>query len=526
MKDVLNRQSKKYATCAKRLPPCNNICPAGEEIQTWIGLAKAKKFWEAWDVITQKNPFPAIHGRVCYHYCETRCNRIQYDETVGIHCIERFLGDMALTENWSLPANDKKTGKKILVVGAGPAGLSAACYLRLMGHDVTIYEALPKPGGTMLVGIPAYRLPREVLFGEIERILKTGIKIEYNRKVEDVIKEKQGGGFDAVFLAIGAHLGKNVAIQMANNCLVTDAADYLRGVALAVEHQLGSRLVVYGGGNTAIDVARTARRLGVKEITVIYHRTRDKMSAFPHEIEDALAEGVKFTYLRSITALNRNTLTLGVNELDEKGRSKSTGVIETLETDALIFALSQIPDSEFLRKIPGIELQSNGVVTVDNFFMTGCRGIFAGGDMIPYDRSVTAAVGQGRRAAQHINAYLNDTVFSQDPYPELIHLDRLHISAEKSSKTKQAVLPAEVSVTSFAEIVQDCSQEEILNEAERCFSCGNCFGCGKCYTICPVKVISHSEIDGKVTGINTDKCIGCGKCFKVCPCGAMVIIDR
>jgi formate dehydrogenase (NADP+) beta subunit len=519
-------KSKKIAICAKGLPPCNNICPAGEDIQSWISLAKEKKFHEAWEVITQNNPFPAIHGRVCYHYCETRCNRIQHDETVGIHCIERFLGDMALAEKWSFSPVGAKTGKKILVVGSGPAGLSAACHLRRMGHDVTIYEALPKPGGTMLVGIPAYRLPREILFGEIERIFKAGVKIEYNRRVEDVIKEKQHGAFDAVFLAIGAHLGKNLAIQLENNCLVMEAVDYLRSVALGTGHEVGSRLAIYGGGNTAIDVARTAKRLGVPDVSIVYYRTREKMAAFPQEIEDALAEGIKFVYLRSITGINRNTLSLSVNELDEKGRSKNIGKTETMEIDTLVFALSQIPDSEFLRKVPEIELQPNGIVSVDNFFMTGCRGIFAGGDMIPYDRSVTMAVGQGRRAAHHINAYLNDTVFSEPPSLELIHIDRLHIDSEKSKKTTQKALGPDLCVKSFAEVVQDCAEEEILHEAGRCFSCGNCFGCGKCYTTCPVKVIAHSEVDGKVTGINVDGCIGCSKCFKVCPCGAMTMVDR
>jgi len=526
MNNPSGHKSKKIAICTKGLPSCDNICPAGEDIQGWISLAKEKKFRQAWELIIQSNPFPAIHGRVCYHYCETRCNRIQYDTTVSIHCIERFLGDMALENGWTAPASGAKTGKKILVVGGGPAGLSASYYLRLMGHDVTIYEALSKLGGTMLVGIPAYRLPRRVLSGEIDRILKIGVKVEYNHRVEDVIKEKQYGGFDAVFLAIGAHLGKNTALSLENPCKVMDAIDYLREVSFGVDHKLGSRMVIYGGGNTGIDVARSAKRLGVSDITIIYHRTREKMSAFPQEIDDALAEGIKFTFLRSITGLNQNTLTLSVNEMDEKGRSKNTGKVETVQTDTLIFALSQTPDSEFLHKIPEVEVQPNGVVTVDNFFMTGYRGIFAGGDAIPYDRSVTVAVGQGRQAAYHINAYLNDTVFSKAPNLELIHFDRLHIDSEKSKKTEQKTLDADIRIKSFDEAVHGSTQDEILYEANRCFSCGNCFGCGKCYAICPVKVITHSESDGRVTSIDTDKCIGCGKCFKICPCGAMTMVDR
>ncbi|MDR1057337.1 MAG: FAD-dependent oxidoreductase [Coxiellaceae bacterium] len=522
-------KSRKVAVCVKKTPPCNNICPAGEDIQHWLNLAKEQKYHEAWQVILQSNPFPAIHGRVCYHYCETRCNRIQHDSTVGIHCIERFLGDMALREKWAAPALNTNTKKEILIVGAGPAGLTAAYYLRLFGYNVTIYESLPQAGGMMLIGIPAYRLPREILFGEINRVLNTGIKIEYNHKVQDVIKEKDDHGFDAVFLAIGAHLGKDIAIQIEDPCIVMDAIDYLRGIALGRSTALGSRLVVYGGGNTAIDVARSAKRLGVSDVNIVYHRTRERMSAFNREIEAALAEGIKFTFLRSIIALNHNTLTLSINEIDNKGRPKNTGKIETLEIDALIFALGQIPDSEFLRKIPEVGLQPAGVITIDDLFITGYRGIFAGGDMIPFDRSITAAVGHGRRAAYCIDSYLGHThtSFGELPFSkELASFDKLHISDEKSQKTMEKMLQAGTRVKSFSEVIPSCTQNEVLYESKRCFSCGNCFGCGKCYAVCPVTAITHSKLDGKVTEINPAKCIDCSQCFKICPCGAINMIDR
>ena len=288
----------------------------------------------------------------------------------------------------------------------------------------------------MLAGIPAYRLPREVLAGEIKRITDMGIEIKYNHKTTDVLAEKAAGNFDAVFLAIGAHLGKNIAIPIKNPCKIFDAVDYLRLLSLHQNPKPSKHLAIYGGGNTAIDVARSAKRLGVPEITIIYHRTQNKMSAFENEIKEALEENIKFIFLRSIVGLKENTLSLSINELDEKGRSKHTGSFESLEIDTLVFALSQIPDSEFLREVPNIEVQPNGVVTVDEYYMTGHEGIFAGGDMIPYDRSVTIAVGQGKQAARHINAYLNDTVFNSPPRHELALFDKLHITLQKSPLTE------------------------------------------------------------------------------------------
>lgn len=527
MNGPVRPKSKMIAVYTDRLPPCNNACPAGENIQKWLNLAKQEKFHEAWETIVQNNPFPSIHGRVCYHYCETKCNRIQYDATVGIHCVERFLGDMALAKGWSIKAG-AATGKKVLIVGAGPAGLSAAYHLRLVGHEVTIYEDLPQPGGTMLVGIPSYRLPQEILFGEINRILNMGVKIEYNRKVEDVIAEKERGSFDVVFLAIGAHLGKNLVFPVENPCPIIDAVDYLRESTFGRVPHLGPRLAIYGGGNTAIDVARSAKRLGVSDVFIIYHRTREKMSVFSHEIEEALEEGVKFIFLRTIIGLNNNKLYLNINELDERGRPKPAGGrVENLEIDALIFALNQIPDSEFLRKVPGIEVQTNGVVAVDEDFMTGCKGIFAGGDMIPYDRSVTVAVGQGKHAAYHINAYLNGTNFNFPARHEPALFEQLHISENeaKSQKPKQESLDVSTRLKSFVEVVQNCAQDVVLNETKRCFSCGNCFECDACYKICPVKAITKLG-PGKRYKIDIEKCIGCGKCYKVCPCGAIIMTDR
>ncbi len=538
IKQELKKRSKKIAVCLNKLPPCNAICPAGEDIQRWIELAKQNEYYPAWQVILEKNPFPSVHGRVCYHYCETRCNRTQYDSTVNIHCIERFLGDLAIKEGWQIEPLKVTSGKRVLVVGAGPAGLTAAFYLRLLGHSVTIYEALPKPGGMMLVGIPEYRLPKQILFGEIARITSMGVKIEYGHPVSDLAKEQADGNFDAVFLALGAHLGRNLAIPIDRPSLVMDAVEYLREVALGHTPNLGAKMVIYGGGNTAIDVARTARRLGVQDVTIVYHRTKDKMSAFDHEIKDALEEGIKLIFLRSVLDFINGNITVSINELDDKGRPKNTGQTEKIPADCLIFALNQIPDSEFLRKNSEIDLQPNGSVAVDNFFMTGMRGVFAGGDMIPGDRSVTLAVGHGRRAAYHINAYLNAKVFVKRAKGDLAMFEKLHISSDLSSYDKlnicevksktwfECTLSASKRTQSFAEVLLGIDQAGVKHESERCFSCGNCFGCGKCYAICPVNAIQHDSKSGKVTKVDAELCMGCGKCVKVCPCGAMTMVDR
>lgn len=528
-------KSKRIAAYVSNLPPCNSACPAGENIQQYLNLVSRQEFKQAWKVIMQNNPFPSVCGRVCYYYCETKCNRAQYDETVSIHCVEKFLGDTALEQNWQIiPGKD--TGKKVLIIGAGPAGLSAAYHLRLMGHDITIYEALARVGGMMAVGIPDYRLPPNVLSGEVARLVNMGIKIQYNYKVNDVLTEKIKGGFDAVFLGIGAHIGKSIVLPSHDPCQLLDAADYLRSVAFNQAISVGSKLVIYGGGNTAIDVARSARRLGVSDVSVVYHRTREKMPAFSHEVNEAIEEGVKFIFLRTLVEINQNNLTMSVNALDEHGRPKATGEFDNITVDTIIFALNQVPDSDFLRKIPEIEFNSNDAVIIDEDCMTGYSGIFAGGDMTPYDRSVTVAIGHGKKAAFNINAYLYSTNYNKPPRHEAALFNQLHINTEKSPKITESLVDPEIRLQSFAPIVKNRNQEEILTEAKRCFSCGNCFTCDACYNICPVKAISKHNVavkllersicEDKGYEINTEICIGCSKCFKTCPCGAIVMHDR
>jgi NADPH-dependent glutamate synthase beta subunit-like oxidoreductase len=306
------------------LPPCNHACPAGENIQAWLALAQAGDYRGAWETLMADNPLPATHGRVCYHPCETACNRAEMDSAVSIHTVERFLGDMATAERWTIPTAPA-TGRRILVVGAGPSGLSAAYHLAKLGHQVEIREAGPLPGGMLHFGIPAYRLPRADLLAEIARIEQMGVRIVLNHKVTDLQAERDSGRFDAVFVAIGAHVGKHVDIPARDAVRVLDAVALLRDTAIGSMPLLGRRVVVYGGGNTAMDAARSLRRLGADEALIVYRRDRAHMPAHEFEADEALAEGVKIRWLTTIKEIVGSTLTVERMTIDDKGRPQPTG---------------------------------------------------------------------------------------------------------------------------------------------------------------------------------------------------------
>ena len=261
------------------LPPCNAGCPAGENIQAWLAHTQAGRHEQAWRELVADNPLPAIHGRVCYHPCESVCNRAELDSAVSIHSVERFLGDLALERGWRFDPPPVRSGKRVLVIGAGPSGLSAAYHLARLGHEVEIRDAGDEPGGMMRYGIPAYRLPRDVLAGEIDRIAALGVRITCGHRVEDLAAERAEGGFDAVFVAVGAHLSKRVDIPAREAGRIVDAVSFLRSVASGERPVIGRRVAVYGGGNTAMDAARVARRLGADEALIVYRRTREQMPA-------------------------------------------------------------------------------------------------------------------------------------------------------------------------------------------------------------------------------------------------------
>ena len=508
-----------------RLPPCNNACPAGEDIQGWLFHAESGDYEKAWRALVANNPLPAVMGRVCYHPCEGVCNRAQIDAPVGIHSVERFLGDEAIRLGWKFDAPPPATAKRVLVVGAGPSGLSAAYHLRRLGHAVTIHEAGPLAGGMMRFGIPNYRLPREVLDAEVQRILDLGVSLELNRKVANIADSMKAGSFDAAFLAVGAHIGKRAFIPAGDATRIVDAVSVLHSMEGKDKPMLGRRVVVYGGGNTAMDVARTAKRLGATDAIIVYRRTREKMPAHDFEVEEALQEGVMIKWLSTIKQAGEGSIILEKMALDDKGFPQPTGEFETLGADSVVLALGQDVDLSLLDGVPGLEIK-DGTVQVASNMMTGHPGIFAGGDMVPSERTVTVAIGHGKKAARHIDAWLRGTRFAPAPKHELAGFERLNTwYYTDAPKTVQPQLDIIRRRTTFDEVQGGLDETNALFEARRCLSCGNCFECDNCYGVCPDNAVIKLG-PGKRFEFNYDYCKGCGMCATECPCGAITMVDE
>jgi len=505
-----------------RMPPCNNACPAGENIQKWLYDAEDGSYEAAWRTLMEDNPLPAIMGRVCYHPCETACNRGQLDESVGINSVERFLGDEAIRQGWTVDVLAPPSGKRVLVVGAGPSGLSAAYHLARMGHTVTIKEAGPLAGGMMRFGIPTYRLPRDVLDAEVGRILDLGVTLELDAKVTDIGATMRDEAFDAVFLAVGAHIGKRAYIPAGESARILDAVTMLRSMEGEERPLLGRRVVVYGGGNTAMDAARTAKRLGATDAIVVYRRTRDAMPAHDIEVEEAMDEGVAMKWLSTIKHADGGRLLLERMELDDTGFPQPTGETEELEADSLILALGQEADLSLLDDVPGIEIE-DGVVQVSPSMMTGHPGIFAGGDMVPAERTVTVGVGHGKQAARNIDQWLRGEAYVHPPRPGIADFDLLntwyYADAPRSVAPQLDIARRR---STFDEVAGGLTTDNALYEARRCLSCGNCFECDNCYGVCPDNAVIKLG-PGRRYEFDLDYCKGCGICVQECPCGAITL---
>jgi NADPH-dependent glutamate synthase beta subunit-like oxidoreductase len=531
----------------RRLPPCNHACPAGEDVQSWLYEAEAGGggYERAWRQLVAVNPLPAVMGRVCYHPCETACNRAQLDEAVGINSVERFLGDHAIRAGWELPQPAPPTGRRVLVIGAGPSGLSAAYQLARRGHHVTVREQAGKPGGMMRYGIPAYRLPRDVLDVEIARVLALGVQLECNQLVEDLPAAIREGAYDATFLAVGAHLARQVEIPGGTAARVLDAVRLLHDLGEGEQPQLGRRVVVYGGGDTALDAARSARRLGASEPVVVYRRTRERMPAHATELAEAEQEGVAFRWLSTIAAADGERLTIERMRLDESGFPQPTGEYESLDADTVVLALGQDADLALLRGLPGVEVEDH-VVKVDARMMTGHPGVFAGGDVVPAQRMAAVAVGHGARAARCIDGWLRGVPALQarlapagpepqaqlapapaGPEAQLAGFERINPwYFTDAPRTVQPLLASVRRQSTFEEVVKGLDESSALFEARRCLSCGNCFSCDNCYGVCPDNAVIKPGPDGAPYAFDLDYCKGCGMCATECPCGAIEMVPE
>ncbi|HTS95977.1 MAG TPA: NAD(P)-binding protein [Streptosporangiaceae bacterium] len=508
------------------LPPCNAGCPAGENIQAWLAHAETGQHEQAWRQLTADNPMPAIHGRVCYHPCESVCNRASLDSAVSIHSVERFLGDLALERGWQFDRPKLSSGQRVLVIGAGPSGLSAAYHLARLGHQVEIRDAGEVPGGMMRYGIPAYRMPRDVLDAEIARIEALGVRITCGHRVQDLAAERREGGFDAVFVAVGAHLSKRVDIPAKDAGRIVDALSFLRSVASGERPVIGRRVAVYGGGNTAMDAARTARRLGANDALIVYRRTRAQMPAHEEEAAEAEREGVTINWLRTITAFDGPDLTVEAMELDENGFPQPTGRFETLAADTVILALGQDTDTAFLRQVPGVEFSRDGTVQVSPAMMTGCPGVFAGGDMVPAERTVTVGVGHGKKAARNIDAWLRHAAAADQDKHRVVAFDELNLwyFGDAARREQPELGPAE-RTAAFVEVVGGLTEQQATYEAQRCLSCGNCCECDGCLGACPEDAVIKLG-PGHRYRFDYDKCTGCGVCYEQCPVHSIDMIPE
>ena len=392
-----------------RISPCNLHCPAGEDITGYMYLASQARFEEAWTLITQENPFPAVMGRICFHPCEGECNRKNHDEAVAIHMVERFIGDYGLSNKLSFPVSEMDKDKKIAVVGAGPAGLSAAFHVRRMGYPVTVYDSNERPGGLMRYGIPPSRLPKDILDGELQRLYEMGIEFKMGVTIgKDVAWEELKSTYDALFFAIGAYEEQALKIKGLKKAGVFHALEFLKEINLGKKPSIGKNIAVIGGGNSAIDCARASRRLG-SVVTIVYRRSEAEMPAHPEEVAMAKEEGVQFFFLatpqevygdKAVTGMKLEKMALG--EPDDSGRRRPvpTGETVAMECDGMIMAIGEYTRTDDL---PSFVSHARGVVKTDPMGRTSDPSLFAGGDIIDIPHTVTHGIGSGKRAALAID---------------------------------------------------------------------------------------------------------------------------
>lgn len=531
---------------AEKAAPCQAGCANCGDIRGWIGkVAQRKKtgitrkeaYSQAWRIIAEVNPFPATLGRICPHPCEKHCNRSDLDEPLSINAMERFLGDHAIQNGLPLPRLQDSVKKGwIGVVGAGPSGLSFAYQMSRRGHRVSVYDAREKPGGMLRYGVPDFRLPQEVLDAEIERILDLGIELKLNCNIGvDVSLADLRARHDNLYLGVGAQKGCDLSIPGADGPSVLTGSEYLRRINCGENISLGSRVLVVGGGNTAIDAARCARRAG-SEVTILYRRSREEMPAFPDEIEDAIEEGVQLVLLAAPARIERSedgsligaqVSRMALGSPDSSGRRRPVPVSGPecwLTADAVIAAVSQIPVLEGLESA-----EHEGDWLVGHTEHGGSDVLLAGGDATGVGIAGNAIM-QGRLAAEQLHRRLCGTGPAGEKDSDLHEINSeqvLFTSKESCAAVQPAKLPGEARLAAGkGEFTGTITESQFLAEVDRCFSCGLCSGCEQCYMYCTSGCFTRLENPGpgRYFSLNLDSCKECGKCIEVCPCGFLEVI--
>jgi NADPH-dependent glutamate synthase beta subunit-like oxidoreductase len=528
--------------------PCHTACPVGGNIALWIQQVKEKDYHAAWLTLTRNNPYPAIAGRICHHPCEPACNRKKYDEAISICGLERFVGDMALKENWSFPAVPITKREKVAIVGGGPAGLTAAFHLRQAGYAVTIFETKEKLGGLLRYGIPSYRLGKDILDKETQRILELGIDVQTNSSINSQQDYKAlQKEYDAVYLATGAAKAKRLPILDYEKDWAIDSAEYLALTNSGEAVDTGQRVVVIGGGSAAMDVARTARRFD-KEIIMLTLEPETELPCQEEEVLESKEEGITLinaAMLQSVTdngdqGLLLNCIKIEFIKGDERGQfslSEIKGSEFTLEADSIVSSIGQDPDLNELGKM----LESNGsLIKINDKQETSIDGVFAGGDAASMERFVTHAFGMGKDVAREIDNYLHPDT----PQDNKKRINR-YLQEERTAQSRDSAMDVNMEVintyyydhlarenqeivsvaerlTNFNETQLNFSIEAALKEVDRCFSCGNCIFCDNCVYYCPDMAITKTEQGYEV---NDDFCKGCGLCVSECPTGSIKMFE-
>jgi 2-oxoacid:acceptor oxidoreductase delta subunit (pyruvate/2-ketoisovalerate family) len=531
-----------------KLPPCNAECPAGEKIQGYLDLMEQKRYLDAYQLILESNPFPSITGRVCFHPCEGACNRKEFDEPIGIHNIERFLGDYGLSKA-PIPKPAVRRPDQVCIIGSGPAGMTAAWFLALEGYPVTMLEAAAQPGGMLRLGIPDYRLPKTVLDREFRKLKALGVKVRTNTRVSGqgpgTGERKPGTGgrgsgisvddlrrqFSIILFAHGAHQSRELGVPGQEAKGVMSGLEFLAQINLGKRPRIGKRVAVIGGGNTAIDAARSALRLGA-EPRILYRRTRAEMPAVADEVEEALREGIPIDFLvapvKVIRSKGRVTgmelLRMKLGKPDESGRRRPVPVKNSsfrLKFDSILTAIGEQVDLGFL----GADVPVTGwSVSADRWGRTGRSGVYAAGDCVTGPKTVVEAIGMGRRAARAIDAHVTQQSLPEEEKAEIAQYVNINtVYFDHASRKPMPALDLKARRRNFKEVHLGYAPNDAVEESARCFSCGVCDRCDNCYVFCPdMSVLKKDES----YEYDYDFCKGCGVCARECPRNAITMIEE